>query len=120
MTEQHPITPPPELIRKLWNKIRNGPNTNDDAAITWSNVITEAAQWGADQELEACIKWASTYDIKGWSCGESLREARRPRLLSLKDQALEILSRDEWSPQDEHVIRRALERLAELENKQQP
>jgi len=76
-------------------------------------VAARAAQWGADQELEACCEWL---DREGWS-GESrqLRAARRPKPSSLKEQALKVLSetelRHEWTMADEDIIRRALEQL---------
>ena len=44
MTE--PITPPPEL-RKKW--LNESPHTSEH-----DYLIDKAAQWGADQELEAC------------------------------------------------------------------
>jgi hypothetical protein len=56
-------------------------------------VATEAAQWGADQELEACREWLVS---EGWfkyehEAVEDLRAARRPKPPSLKEQALEAL-----------------------------
>ena len=43
--------------------------------------------------------------------GSCLRDARRPKAPSLKEQALKILSQDEWSTEEEGIIRRALEAL---------
>ncbi len=69
MTEQHPITPPPELVRE-WQK-----EANHNEAM-FPQVAALAAQWGADQELEACCEWA---DETGWQgAGDGLRTARRP------------------------------------------
>jgi hypothetical protein len=51
------------------------------------HLAIRAAQWGADQELEACCEWTQGYA----ECGDSLRAARRPKPLSLKEQALEAL-----------------------------
>jgi hypothetical protein len=45
MTNQHPITPPPELLDQ-WCMENN-----------WRDIAIQAAQWGADQELEACCEW---------------------------------------------------------------
>jgi hypothetical protein len=101
MTQQHPV-PPPELVQQ-WAQLP------DD----WNTVAFHIAQWGADQELEACCEWL---DREGWS-GESrqLRAARRPKPSSLKEQALKVLSetelRHEWTMADEDIIRRALEQL---------
>ena len=73
-------------------------------------VAWEAAQWGADQELDACCAWIGPLGIKG---GDTLRRARRPKPPSLKQQALEIL--DDCSVRlpgaHENIIRRALEQL---------
>jgi hypothetical protein len=44
MTNQHPITPPPELVHQWADMLAS----RSDQAI-----FTMAAQWGADQELEA-------------------------------------------------------------------
>ena len=46
MSNKHPITPPPELI------------------VKWASSMCgyyEAAQWGADQELEACVELVPEY-----------------------------------------------------------
>ena len=61
-----------------------GPVTEDQLI-----VATQAAQWGADQELEACIEWLflNGYDVTS----NRLRIARRPQPPSLKEQALEQL-----------------------------
>jgi hypothetical protein len=105
MTENHPITPPPKLVEQ-WHS-----NSPLDRGLT---IATRAAQWGADQELEACCEWL---DREGWS-GESrqLRAARRPKPPSLKEQALEALDRV-WNGGSTHtdweLFRRALEALPE-------
>jgi hypothetical protein len=81
MTKQHPITPPPELVQEwVWL----------DATCTDIDVFSAAAQWGADQELEACCEWlVRNYNYP--EAGNPLRAARRPRPPSLKEQALEQL-----------------------------
>jgi hypothetical protein len=106
MTQQHPITPPPELVDE-WAHLFS--SNHSDAEIF--SVIT---QWGADQELEACCDWLGR---EGWS-GESrqLRAARRPKPPSLKEQALGALDRM-WNGGSTHadweLFRRALEALPE-------
>ena len=105
VAQQHPITPPLELVRK-WQK-----EANHNEAM-FPQVAAMAAQWGADQELEACCEWL---DREGWS-GESrqLRAARRPKPPSLKYQALNSLghiNRGIDRPEDTDIIRRALEQL---------
>lgn len=71
-----------------------------------------AAQWGADQELDACCKV-----LKDWgSClSPDLRAARRPKPPSLKEQALlaidTAVADDRLSADVANVVRRALEQL---------
>ena len=108
----HPITPPPGLVAAWCREA-------DDSEPMFPQVAAKAAQWGADQELEACCEWL---DREGWS-GESrqLRAARRPKPLSLKKQALAALERYEsevWCEEmtiDSSIIRRALEQLPDNE-----
>jgi hypothetical protein len=52
-------------------------------------LCTQAAQWGADQELEACCEWlAKKQGHSGTLLFNALRAARRPKPPSLKEQAL--------------------------------
>jgi hypothetical protein len=99
----NPITPPPELVEQ-WMQ----------AHSTKYELAREAAQWGADQELEACIEWMSTQNkiwLSEWA--KNLGAARRPKPPSLKEQALETLKypKDLWSAGEVDTIRRALEAL---------
>ena len=105
MTNQHPITPPYELIEE-WIKQFKG-----DHPIY---IATQAAQWGADQELEACVEWLEQNQGR-WEIPMALRDARRPKPPSLKEQALEILQRLSKYQEDSDwdTIRRALEALPE-------
>ena len=93
----NPITPPPELIEEwlgLWPQ----------------ESLLAAAQWGADQELEACCEWLQDPDLNVDTY--KLRAARRPKPPSLKEQALEVLERSCFvNPRDAITIRRALEQL---------
>lgn len=101
--QQHPITPPPELVYE-WRDSGGGFDDVDFA--------TQAARWGADQELEACCEWLGPLGIKG---GDALRAARRPKPPSLKAGAIEVL--DELDGLFElpaghyNTILRALEKL---------
>jgi hypothetical protein len=108
------ITPPPELVAQWqdeWNAFALGaryPGATDTA----SYVAIRAAQWGADQELEACCEWTQGYA----ECGDSLRAARRPKPPSLKERALQAWAAVEAGTDDQTamaVIRRALEALPE-------
>ena len=108
MTEQHPITPPPELVQQ-WI----------DANRTWlRGIALEAAQWGADQELEACGEWLRARGVT-LQIIEQLRAARRPKPPSLKEQALEHLEQIHANAYsmgmgfDPFIIRRALESINE-------
>ena len=109
--QQHPITPPPELIQQWIDQSL--------LAINYDHCIAiRAAQWGADQELEACCEWIA--DWYGHGCNEvigNLRTSRRPKPPSLKKQALQALAEAdlgsteaEWSQRFD-TIRRALEQL---------
>ena len=117
MNDKHPITPPTELVEQWYE---TADNVSEDVII---GVANRSAQWGADQELEACCEW-----IRGWygsGCGElisELRAGRRPKPPSLKKQAYAALDTyiyGEPDPKDKertyNIIRHALERLKELE-----
>jgi hypothetical protein len=111
MTNQHPITPPPELVQQ-W--------INEEDGLTAGHIATQAARWGADQELEACVEWLEDADLDdsqkvSWV---NLRAARRPKPPTLKEQALTALyaiatgandTREQH--QDFDTVRRALEAL---------
>jgi len=111
----YPITPPPELVVQ-WIKECDRP---DDPR--WQDyeqdIATRAARWGADQELEACCERLS---VPCPSYGRELRNARRPKPQSLKEQALKALHSASFQPGTDFrqidpvrsaVIRRALEQL---------
>jgi len=100
----HPITPPPEL-RDVW----------DNLPLSTKEIFVVAAQWGADQELEACceaIKDRKWFGDPSYRIAE-LRAARRPKPLSLKEQALRRLDNIHPFGDDKDIIRRALEALPE-------
>ena len=108
------ITPPPELIAR-WK------NNWLDAKIKHINledyILAQAAQWGADQELESCCEWF----VRDWTdvqTADRLRAARRPKPPSLKQQACDALDTyiyGEPDPRDKertyNTIRNALEAL---------
>jgi hypothetical protein len=108
MTNQHPITPPPELVQQWYDNMGPDPGPFESFAIA-------AARWGADVELEACCGYMQHEDFHGFA--RELRAARRPKLPSLKEQALaelEILSDYAHGLGcSESAIRRALEALSE-------
>ena len=102
MTNQHPITPPLELVHQWVDML----SSRSDQA-----VFTIAYQAGADQELEACCEWlVRNYNYP--QADHPLRAARRPKPPSLKEQALdELIAAERLYPADWSTIRRALEAL---------
>jgi len=107
----HPITLPSEDMVQQWRD-------------TWADkkfccemddyIAVRAAQWGADQELEACIANINTMYGKGKA--DWLRSMRRPKPPSLKEQALAALEDDDIDVfanggTARYLIRRALEAL---------
>jgi hypothetical protein len=115
MTNSSPIPSPPPELRKLWAQQAQRLTPHDITG--WLDyVATQAAQWGADQELEACCNYFE--DRLRDSIARDLRTARRPKPPSLKEQALTALHavatgandiREQH--QDLDTIRRALEAL---------
>jgi hypothetical protein len=113
MTDQHPITPPPELVQQ-WNT----EGRHQDYCTFTESIATRAAQWGADQELEACCEWLHWQNLATHpELIPSLRAARRPKPPSLKEQALMALEDGDTGPgasltaAEVSIIRRALEQL---------
>ncbi len=108
------ITPPRELAQQWLLEAHHKeapPGTCPDTRI----LIARAAQWSADQELEACVEWLEQNQGR-WEIPMALRDARRPKPPSLKEQALEVfeaLIHGDASGLDVGVIRRALEALPE-------
>jgi hypothetical protein len=126
----HPIVPPPELVQQWYDEAR-------DVLLSTLKIVnlvaTRAAQWGADQELEACCEWLAEAKNHGFGydygklLADEFRAARRPKPPNLKEQALEDLEQidgyavDQLSSYEIHDdlkrrvsnIRRALEQLPE-------
>lgn len=101
------ITPPPELLQ-LWFEQHYAYNKG------LNELLIEVARYGADRELEACCEWLADEYLR---CFDELRAARRPKLLSLKEQAQVELDRlialipSEGALAMAEPIRRALEAL---------
>jgi hypothetical protein len=119
MTQQHPITPPSELLDKWYN-----------LQLSTREIFVIAARWGwdqrepelqerADQELEACVEWLEQgpfgFTVAASDLVKLLRAARRPKPPSLKQEALIALidrvQRGGCEEEDFDTIRRALELL---------
>jgi hypothetical protein len=106
MTDQHPITPPRELVEQWEEQWCDMPVIRPSIN---SYMATQAAQWGADQELEACCAWLPK--LPPWSAND-LRKHRRPKPPSLAKRALHILgTHGDLSCAEHDTIRRALEAL---------
>ena len=133
MTDQHPITPPPELMEQCvqeWLTLR------PSLTPYYEWMFAKGARWGwqqrdasvpnklqvaRDEELEACCALAD----ERLQDGTSLRAARRPKPKSQAEQALEALNEAVYMADDvppegistdqAATIRAALERLRELE-----
>ena len=109
----HPITPPPELVQQ-WLGEFFGCMVSGELSDSERFLTTRAAQWGADQELEACCEWLHWQNLATHpELIPSLRAARRPKAPSLKEQALAVLDdiSDRLDAAHENAIRRALEQL---------
>ena len=120
----HPVKVPAELVKE-W--INDGPPLDQPKHVAHF-IADRAAQWGADQELEACCillddgEHAASY---GCHNGTSLRAARRPKPPTLAEQGCNALDAYIYGNPDHgdkqntyNTIRAALNRLAELEAQQ--
>ena len=108
MTNQLSLTPPQELVDAWEDKY---PAHMPEWVVR--HVADEAAQWGADQELEACCEWLDA-GLRTPYVAIRLRSDRRSKPPSLKEQALEVVTGLEkrWDLQcDLACLRRALEAL---------
>jgi hypothetical protein len=118
MTDNHPITPPPELVQQ-WDEeceSRNNSEVNNTFDAL-QHFASKAARWGADQELLACGNYLEK--CAAWE-PEDVTEFynyRRPRPPSLKEQAQAELDRlialipTKGAMAMAEPIRRALEQL---------
>ena len=108
--QQHQITLSLEQVHQLADML----STRSDHA-----VFSLAAQWGSDQELEACCEWAKQFNYDDEYYEDKLRAARRSKPPSLKEQALEQLGCIQTDLNkfgmgiSTDTIRRALEQLNE-------
>ena len=77
MTQEHPVVPSQELL-STWRKR----HLYDACDLT--KLLIEAAQWGADVELEECCKLFESNSVCGTkfqrrSSVRDLRDKRRPK-----------------------------------------
>jgi hypothetical protein len=115
--DHHPAIPPSDLLKK-WEDAWFDEEEHADV------LLIQAFQAGADQELEACIDWLANARNHSLDWDEAtyfsanLRTARRPKLQSLKERALELAKPPgtegayvTFGPEELALIRRALEQL---------
>jgi hypothetical protein len=115
MTQHNSIEVSDELIESWWPIDQVMPPTN--ALQPTRNFANKVAQWGADQELDACCDWlrenADESDKELWdSLAVELREARRPKAPTLNEIALQFMGTIEkdgrYLPEITSTIVRAL------------
>ena len=120
----HPVKVPAELVEQWWEEVV------DARSDHWpTDVANKAAQWAADQELEACIKWFDVH-IPGYELvADQLRAARRSKPPTLAEQGIAVVRQlknlgsavdleGEETKRELNVLEEALNRLAELEANQ--
>jgi hypothetical protein len=99
MMKTNPITPPPELVDKLFML-----DTSEEGRLI------AAYRAGADQELRACCDTLQRHAHWDLAVFE-LMDDRRPKPPSLKEQALKVLESAPLNADEHALIRRALEAL---------
>ena len=116
MTTEHPITPPLKLMQQWATEYWGNPGESIGEGEKY--IATQAARWGADEELEACLDQLRRWGIQGV---ENLRNTRRPKPPSLAEQAIAELDvaviRGDCITTSDAIpsLRAALKRLQELE-----
>lgn len=105
MDQSLSITPPPELVQQWWEE---ADQYQDDPKTYFDYVATEAAQWGANQELNECCHLLR---LQGFDVVDDLRAARRPKPPSLKEQAIAVLEDTKLDAAHYNILLRALEQL---------
>lgn len=116
-----PITPPPELVEQWRTAPEYASALEKLTMVTMTDrrlqeIATQAARWGADQELEACCHLLRQ---QGFDVVDDLRATRRPKPPSLKQQALATFEEEPddgkellvFDTAQVNIIRRALEQL---------
>ena len=117
MTDNHPTTPSPELVQQWVAESWHVQPRELRVAASDIHIAAQAARWGSDQELEACLLWVGDGRRENLSQVIALRAARRPKPPSLREQALAALGRLNSGAlcanpvTDKETIRRALEQL---------
>ena len=125
--DRHPITPPPDLVQE-WidepqymteDQLGKRMNLISMNEVRFREIIDKVSQYGADMELDACVEWLGDAPVvynnnDDLHPGLYLRDDRRPKPPSLREQALEALEHILHNSSTElgaETIRRALEAL---------
>lgn len=88
INSNHPITPPPELVHQWVESTRAHDSIGAYAEDYIDHVATQAARWGADEELKACCLWVAQ---ESRTACRQLKAHRRPKPPSLKERGREAL-----------------------------
>jgi hypothetical protein len=105
----YPVKMSADVMDQLWERAKSAGGDS----LAFVGFANACAQWGADQELEACCQ-----ELPGLA--NFLRTARRPKPLTPAEKALVQYDRFVDMVKDSGCVpagcvRDALERLAELE-----
>ena len=103
MTDQHLITPPFEMVEE-WARMLEYHRDEQ--------VFSKIAQWGANQELEACLLCIRNSGYE--KIAQCLHDDRRPKPPTLKERALQAWAAVMAGTDDQAAmadIRRAIEAL---------
>lgn len=100
MTNEHPFTPPPELVLQLI-----------ELPLSEEERLAAAYRTGADHQLNACCGFIECNYSTAWS--NKLRAACRP---SDKEQSIALIkkiqaNKEVWQTEELDVVLRALEAL---------
>jgi hypothetical protein len=130
MTQEHRIAPLPSsrLMQQWIDDYFNGCPIRGSIAGLEAYMAARGAEWGADEanrniererqeaadeELEACCEWIHS-ETSDECFVANLRDARRPKPKSEKQQALEAFDRIEYAPseaEDFAIILRVLKSI---------
>ena len=76
-SKSSPIIPPPQLVQQWFKQAHESADPANQLSY-YDFIATAAAQWGADQELDACCWWLNKEVNVGWCLDPQLRRHRRP------------------------------------------
>ena len=108
--DNHPAIPPANQLKE-WEDLWHDELEHADV------LLIKAFQAGADQELEACCEYLKDNELCDQFFYKALHKHRRPKPPSLAEEALKQLteSKKMLIVDPDGVVRRALEKLQELE-----